>query len=141
LRLTPREIWRAGAGQLALLRARRDVRRRPQGELVHKASAPRVVTHVPEEQLARGRAVALGVSRAARYGLFHPTCLVQSLAITRRLGAERVDGAVVRVGVAKRNGEFVAHAWVELGGEVIGDDASAVERYEPLDELQISHRP
>lgn len=108
---------------------------------MHKASAPRVVTHVPEEQLARGRAVALGVSRAARYGLFHPTCLVQSLAITRRLGAERVDGAVVRVGVAKRNGEFVAHAWVELGGEVIGDDASAVERYEPLDELQISHRP
>jgi hypothetical protein len=125
-------------GQVALLRALRDVRNRPQGDLVRKevdATAPRPVT--PEEQ-ARARAVVLGVSRAATYGLFVPTCLVRSMAISRRLKDAGVLGGVLRVGVARRNGQFVAHAWVELGGEVIGDDAASVERYEPLDDLQVT---
>ena len=89
----------------------------------------------------RARNVARGITRAARYGVFTPTCLVRSMAIARRFGDEGILGGVVRVGVARRNGQFVAHAWVEFDGEVIGDDASAVDRYEPLDELQLTSRP
>ncbi len=96
---------------------------------------------VTDEARRAARAVALGVSRAADHGVFTPTCLVKSMAITSRLQREGIEGGILRVGVARRNGEFVAHAWVEFAGDVIGDDASAVERYEPLDGLQLTSRP
>jgi len=125
-------------GQIALLRALRDVRNRPQGDLVRKDVDASVARPVTPEERARARAVVLGVTRAAAYGLFVPTCLVKSMAISRRLKDAGVAGGVLRVGVARRNGQFVAHAWVELGGEVIGDDAASVERYEPLDDLRVT---
>jgi hypothetical protein len=100
-----------------------------------------LTTPVTDEARRAARRVALGVSRAADHGVFTPTCLVRSMAITSRLLREGIEGGTLRVGVARRNGEFVAHAWVEFGGEVIGDDASAVERYEPLDGLQLTSRP
>jgi hypothetical protein len=48
---------------------------------------------------------------------------------------------VVRVGVARRAGKFTAHAWVEFAGVVLGDDEDTADRYQSLDELQISTRP
>ena len=125
-------------GQVALLRALRDVRERPQGELTRKHETAVQPHPVPASDRARARLVVLGVTRAAAYGLFSPTCLVRSMAITQRLKDEGIGGAVLRVGVARRHGQFVAHAWVELGGEVIGDDASSVERYEPMDGLHVT---
>lgn len=125
-------------GQVALLRALRDVRDRPHGELTRKHEATVQHQPVPTNDRARARLVVLGVTRAAAYGLFSPTCLVRSMAITQRLKDEGIAGAVLRVGVARRRGQFVAHAWVELGGEVIGDDASSVERYEPMDGLHVT---
>ncbi len=141
-RLPAADWWSAWLGQVALLRARRDVRSRPQGELVRNDPRPPVFSRPVSEQARRAaRAVALGVSRAAAHGVFTPTCLVKSMAITSRLQREGIEGGILRVGVARRNGEFVAHAWVEFGGDVIGDDASAVEGYEPLDGLQLTSRP
>ena len=139
--LSPADWWRLWLGQVALLRALRDVRNRPQGELVRRESPPGVSPAVTERERQAARAIALGVSRAGSYGLFTPTCLVKSMAITRRLEDEQIAGGVLRVGVARRSGQFVAHAWVEFGGEVIGDDASSVERYQPLDDLQLTSRP
>lgn len=136
--LSPADWWRMWLGQVALLRALRDVRDRPQGELTRKHQAAGQPRPVSPSERARARLTVLGVTRAAAYGLFTPTCLVKSMAITRRLEDEGIPGALLRVGVARRNGQFVAHAWVELGGEVIGDDASSVERYEPMDGLHVT---
>lgn len=136
--LSGADWWRMWLGQVALLRALRDVRDRPQGELTRKDADAGALLSVTASERARARLVVLGVTRAAAYGMFTPTCLVKSMAITGRLKDAGIAGAVLRVGVARRKGQFVAHAWVELGGEVIGDDASAVERYEPLDGLQVT---
>lgn len=136
--LTFEDWWLALRGQISLLRAQLDLRRRPQGHLVRKQRDAGAVTAPNPDELPRARKVARGVTRAAAHGVFTPTCLVQSMAISGLLEAQGIRGGVVRVGVAKRNGKFVAHAWVEFGGVVIGDDASSVELYEPLDELQVT---
>lgn len=136
--LTFEDWWLALRGQISLLRAQMDLRRRPQGHLVRKHQDNRPSTKANPDELPRARRVAQGVTRAAAHGVFTPTCLVQSMAISSRLENEGIRGGTVRVGVAKRNGKFVAHAWVEFGGVVIGDDASAVERYQPLDELEVT---
>lgn len=140
--LSPGDWWRMALGQVALFRALWDVRTRPRGELVRldpgsQVSAPAADPH----RLARARVVALGVSRAAAYGVFHPTCLVRSLAIVRRFHAEGIQGGAVRVGVARRAGAFTAHAWVEIDGEVVGDDEGTVERYASLDDLHVTPGP
>lgn len=136
--LSGADWWRMWLGQVALIRALRDVRDRPQGELTRKDAQVAGPHPVSPGERARARLVVLGVTRAAAYGLFTPTCLVKSMAISQRLKDAGISGAVLRVGVARRSGQFVAHAWVELGGEVIGDDASSVERYEPFDGLQVT---
>jgi hypothetical protein len=144
--LSPRDWWRLALGQVALIRAYVDVRTRPRGDLVRRPADTSAPTAPPSgsregPRLEEARRVALGVTRASAYGVFTPTCLVRSLAICRRLETEGIPGAVVRVGVAKRSGRFVAHAWVEYAGEVIGDDEDTVERYASFDDLHVSTRP
>ncbi|MGQ0649174.1 MAG: lasso peptide biosynthesis B2 protein [Gemmatimonadaceae bacterium] len=141
-RLSPRDWWRLVLGQAALVHAWVDVRTRPRGELVRRDSGEAApAAGDPSFQLETARRVALGVTRAAAYGVFNPTCLVRSLAIVRRFHEEGIHGGSVKVGVARRAGKFVAHAWVELAGEVIGDDEDTVERYASFDDLQVSARP
>lgn len=139
--LSPRDWWRFLLGQVALLRAYRDVKTRPQGELVNASGATINRASASPERLDDVRRVVLGVSRASAYGVFSPTCLVRSLAICRRLEAEGIPGGEVKVGVARRNGKFTAHAWVEYAGEVVGDDEGTVERYASFDDLKVSTRP
>lgn len=139
--LSPRDWWRFLLGQVALLRAYRDVKTRPQGELVKPSGASGAGASASPERLDDVRRVVLGVSRASVYGVFSPTCLVRSLAICRRLEEEGIPGGEVKVGVARRNGKFTAHAWVEYAGEVVGDDEGTVERYASFDDLKVSTRP
>lgn len=139
--LSPRDWWRFLLGQVALLRAYRDVRTRPQGELVNSSSGATPRRVAAPERLDEVRRVVLGVSRASAYGVFTPTCLVRSLAICRRLEEEGIPGGEVKVGVARRNGKFTAHAWVEYAGEVVGDDEGTVERYASFDDLKVNTRP
>ena len=139
--LSPRDWWRVALGQLALVRAWIDVRTRPQGELVQRSGEPLAPVAAEPRLQARAHAVALGVRRAGAYGVFTPTCLVRSLAICRRLEAEGVHGGMVRVGVARKRGAFVAHAWVEYAGNVVGEDEGVVDGYTPFDELGVTTRP
>lgn len=125
---------RVAIGYRALRQAIRDVRDRPQGEIVAKGSPSEAADGA---RLPDARAVALGVSRAAAYGFLHPTCLAQSLAIQRCLTDAGIAGGRIRVGVARRRGKFIAHAWVEFAGEVVGDDRASVEKYEPFDDLLV----
>jgi hypothetical protein len=90
------------------------------------------------DRFADALRIALAVHRAADFGLFRPRCLAKSMALRRMLNAAGIEGAQVRVGVQLTQGRFVAHAWVEYAGQVVGDDPVAVARYAPLTGIQVA---
>jgi hypothetical protein len=62
------------------------------------------------------------------------TCLTQSLALQfllRQLG----HPALLQIGVARHDRQFVAHAWIECGGQILLDDPDEVARYRLLTSL------
>jgi hypothetical protein len=128
--LTPREFADLVVAQGYLLTAWWTVRRRPRGELLrplHEAPAAGGVRD--DNRLAR---MAVAVDRVARFGLFRPTCLVRAVALERQIRGANAGPAVVRVGVAQVAGELMAHAWIELEGQVIGDEQARVRQFTPL---------
>ena len=60
-------------------------------------------------------------------------CLSRSVALARVL-ARRGVATSIRVGVRTIDGRLDAHAWVELDGRVINDDAAHVRQYAPFAE-------
>lgn len=128
-----RDLLRA---QLALIRAQREMRSVPIGELVANEVAPMGASAVERGEDARR--IALAVNRAARFGIFRPQCLVRSRALRLLLDRAGVVGAQVRVGVQLSDGRFLAHAWVEYGGQVVGDDPAYVARFNPMTDLQVA---
>ena len=145
--------WRHLAeGQLALLWAQGLVWVRPQGELTgtrNRGAAPSAApagaaapAEVTPERMALARRIALGVTRAAAYGVFRPLCLVRAVALNALLERHRIHGSEVRVGVKRVAGKFEAHAWVEYGGVVLGDEEGHVRAFAELEELRmLSRRP
>ena len=110
----------------ALLR----VRARRTGRLLHRVQAtPSLTLQSDESRLAR---LAVAVDRVSRFGLFRPTCLVRAVALERLVRTANAGTAVVRVGVARGTDEFFAHAWIEIGGCVLGDEPSYVRKFTPL---------
>jgi len=84
------------------------------------------------------RRIALAVNRAAEFGFFRPRCLVKSRALRKMLDEAGLDGAEVRVGVLLARGRFLAHAWVEYGGQVVGDDPAKVARFAPMPGINVA---
>lgn len=128
-----RDLVRA---QLALARAQREMRSVPTGALVRDEIRPESLPTASRVEDARR--IALAVNRAAQYGMFRPKCLVRSRALRRLLDQAGVPGAEVRVGVQLSQGRFLAHAWVEYGGQVLGDDPAYVARFSPMTDLQVA---
>jgi hypothetical protein len=127
-----RDLLRA---QLALLRAQLAVWTRPHGRLVRPAREP---MGLPDERAyLTARRLASAVSFVARRGVFQPNCLVRSLALSRLLEQEQVPGWHVRIGVRERTGHFEAHAWVELGSEVLADSTEHVASFERLADVRL----
>jgi hypothetical protein len=122
--------------QIALLRAQRDLRSLPTGELVREETVPTGASITDRADDARR--IALAINRAATYGAFRPKCLVRSRALRQLLDRAGIAGAEVRVGVQLSNGHFSAHAWVEYGGQVVGDDPAFVARFSPITELHVA---
>ena len=122
--------------QLELSRAQRELRSRPTGDMVR--DDPLAEMPPGTDRLDDASRIALAVNRAAAFGLFRPKCLARSIALRRMLNSAGIEGAQVRVGVQLTHGRFVAHAWVEYGGQVVGDDAHAVAQYTPLTGLQVA---
>ena len=122
--------------QLALAQAQREMQRRPVGEMVRDEPVPVGVSS--EDRIDEARRIALAVNRAAEFGLFRPRCLVKSRALRRLLDRAGVEGAQVRVGVQLSQGRFLAHAWVEYAGQVVGDDSAVVARYVPMTGIQVA---
>ena len=127
-----RELYRA---QLALLRAQLAVWTRPHGQLVRPERGP--VAAPNEGDRAIARRLATDVALVARRGVFRPNCLVRSLALSRLLEREQVPGWHVRIGVRERTGQFEAHAWVELGSEVLADSSEHVASFEYLADVRL----
>ena len=125
--------------QIALWRARRIVRRRPQGQLYDEL-ARRAGPDRPADPAHRHRVHELGMAldRVARMGLGRPLCLVRSLAYQSLLEVEGIPGSRIAVGVRRRNGRFEAHAWVEWNGTVVGEDPDYVAGFVPLSDRESS---
>ena len=151
-RLSPREWADLLEAQLALLVAQFRVWTRPTGRLVsHAAPAvpaapaaspadpPAPTPHLPARTPveARAEALALAVGRAAEFGLFRPLCLVRAVALNRVLERHGIRGSRVRVGVRMRNGRFAAHAWVEYGERILGDNEAHVGSFVELSEVRL----
>ncbi len=100
--------------------------------LVPRALSPgTAVGDVSVADLARARRYARAVGLVSRVGIVGRKCLARSLALHALLGREHLPSQL-RVGVRKRGSALEAHAWVELGGQVLGDPATAVEPFTPL---------
>jgi hypothetical protein len=140
--LSPREWVDLLQAQIALLAAQILVWTRPTGQLVaHSAAfaAQSLSTDQSVEPATMQRAQQLGlaVSRAGDFGVFRPLCLVRAVAVHRVLEKHRIRGSRIRIGVRMRRGRFGAHAWVEFGGQVVGDNTDHVGSFAELSEVQL----
>ena len=126
-----------GKAQVALFRAQRELKRRPTGEFVRDTSVERPPLPAVD-QTDDVRRLAIALKRAASFGLFRPLCLVRSLGLRLLLEDAGISGAIVRVGVKVVDGKFIAHAWVEYRGAVVGDDPDDVASYQPLSGIEIA---
>lgn len=126
--------------QIAIIAAQLLVWTRPLGRFV--SDAPISSTGDREPVSARSRQwrdafrTARAVRRAANYGVIRPKCLVRAVALTRMLEKRGIYNSRIRVGVQQENGQFSAHAWVELGERVLGDDARHVATFARLLDVQ-----
>lgn len=144
---TVRDLLRA---QLALLRSAASVRTYPVGsfavESVGNASGGEA-SHADaiesqtgdwvDPQDARASQMSRAIERAARFGLFRPSCLVRAIALQKLLDAKGLTGSTVHVGVWSDSGNFAAHAWVEYGDRVLGESKSRVGRFRRLGHLSV----
>ena len=75
--------------------------------------------------------VVLGCQAAAAYSPLRPACLARSMMLLWLLRRKDIE-CDLRIGVARRNGEFLAHAWIERNGLVLNDRADIAERFAPF---------
>lgn len=132
LRLSRREWRDLAAAELALLRAEWRLRTRPKGGLVDRWSAGREVVAADRSRLPRAAAIGDAVRRVALVGFPRSQCLARSLAICELLEREGIDGAIIRIGVRPQDATLAAHAWVEFGGEIVGDSRAHVRAFQLL---------
>jgi len=91
--------------------------------------------------MGRAQQLGLAVSRAGDYGVFRPLCLVRAVALHKMLEGHGIRGSRIRIGVRMRRGRFGAHAWVEYGGRVVGDNIEHVGSFAELAEVHLVDAP
>jgi hypothetical protein len=128
------EIRDVAEAELALLQAQAMRWVRPLGQLVEVAEeSPSPPSPEPTASDCKAaERFAIAVNRATRYGLFHPKCLARAVALTRLLDSHGISGHRIRIGVRRIEGSFTAHAWVELGKGILGDNVWTTRTYVPL---------
>ncbi len=138
--LSARDLAWVGRAQWYLLGARLSLLLTPRGRLLAAVPAAEAGKAPGGDAMARSRRVALAVDRAAQYGLFSPTCLVRAIALERMLTREGVAGAVVRIGARQRAARPEMHAWIEVGGVVIGERPEVAGAFTPLHDFTAVRR-
>ena len=78
------------------------------------------------------------LARARRYAPYRGNCLPQSLALWGRLRQLGFDARLC-LGARIQNGEFGAHAWVELDRRVLNDGVAVRERFAAFEPTGSSH--
>ncbi len=68
------------------------------------------------------------VAAAARHGPHRASCLPRSLVLQRLLREAGIQSEL-RLGVRKVGGSLEAHAWLERGGEPLGETAEVHQRF------------
>ena len=119
--------------QLYILFAWARVRLRRRRALL-RTVAPRSVPS-QRHDLVRLTRIALAVDRVARFGVVQPTCLVRAIALELMIRRAGAGSAVVRVGVLPGGRTLAAHVWIELDGQVIGDEPPFVRQFIPLSDV------
>ena len=122
--------------QLALIRAQATLMLEPRGAFSVAADRSTAPCAADEESLLAER-LARAVLRAARHGVFRPRCLARAIALSRLLSRHGIEGHMIRIGVSRGNGAFVAHAWVERGTAVLGDTVAHTRCFAPLTNVRI----
>ena len=84
----------------------------------------------------KARRLAYLVSAASRHGLYHATCLRQSLLIWWLLRWQGIHSKL-QIGVKKDDDQVFAHAWVEVNDEVINDGDEVEQVFSPFDSLSL----
>jgi hypothetical protein len=77
------------------------------------------------------RRVALAVDAGLAMLPVAFTCLRRSTVLLRELRRQEL-GATLRIGVKRGSGGFEAHAWVQVGDNVVNDDPALVRCYVPM---------
>ncbi len=139
-RLPVGEVAWIGRAQWHLLWARHSLAVVPRGQLLEPVTRSDAGSAPTDDATARATCVALAVDRAAEHGLFRPTCLVRSIALDRLLAREGIQGAVVRIGARRRGGAAQMHAWIEVGGTVIGERREHTNTFTPLHDFTAVRR-
>ncbi len=103
-------------------------------ELIEKFSLP--VSGAQSLPADAQRETAQRSARAVRSVQLHgpttPNCLERSMTLWWMLRREGVDGEL-HIGARKQGDKFEAHAWVELGGQVLNDGVEVHQHYARFD--------
>jgi hypothetical protein len=91
------------------------------------------------EEIRRAQHYADVIEATSRHHVVRSQCLQRSLVLHRWLHRESIPSEL-RIGVRKDNGELKAHAWVELGGQVVNDRLPAVRAFSPLDRTPLERQ-
>ena len=86
---------------------------------------------VSDEELRHARHYAWAINLAGRHHAVRARCLLLSLTLHHWLRREGLPSRL-RIGVRKEGSALLAHAWVELNGQVVNDTAAAVAAFAPL---------
>lgn len=132
--LSTSQLRDLGSAQVAILKAHQKVRSRPLGELVVVSDDE---TRIGRQDPEASRRVAWAVKVTARSGLTRPQCLVRSLAIQQMLRDRGLPPGEIKIGVRWEDDEFLAHAWVEQDGKVLGDTRRNVSTFEPVTDMRL----
>lgn len=109
-----------------LVRAQRDLRRKPLAEILASFSLSRPAPEDAQERYVRSAAAAF--ARARHYVSGIDKCLSRGVAMRRFLAGRGCEAQLV-IGVTL---PFAAHCWVQRGSTVLTDPLDVVTPYEPI---------
>jgi hypothetical protein len=135
--VTGRELLDVVRAESRIAHAWLRLKTRSRGSLVRIAESP--LSEPPSaSDVERAQQLAIAIDRASRFGPFRTTCLVRASALHELIRRDGIGASRIRVGVRMQDGNFAAHAWVELGDLVIGDRREHVLTFTPVSEISVA---
>ncbi len=103
--------------------------RRWQAALSRLAQREETESDFPEVSVQRAQRITKMVQAASRHGLWHTSCLEESLVVWWLLRRRGIPSDL-RIGVRKTASALQAHAWVELRGTALNDHEDVHQRFQ-----------